>query len=56
MIETCRNASRTLSIALCSLALAASLAFADPAVQVSYMQGVPQVELEGSYPQCRYAV
>lgn len=43
-------------LALCSLALATSLAFAEPAVTVRYVQGVPQVELEGSYPQSSYAV
>jgi hypothetical protein len=43
-------------LALCATALMASLAFADPAVRVRYFAGVPQVELDGSYPQTRYTV
>ncbi len=43
-------------LAFGAVALVAALALADPAVTVRYAQGVPQIELEGSYPQSRYAV
>jgi len=43
-------------VTACALALAASLALADPGVRVTYVSGVPQVELEGSYAQSHYAV
>lgn len=43
-------------LALCSVALASSLAMAEPSVTVRYVQGVPQVELDGSFPQARYTV
>jgi len=43
-------------IAVCALALAASLVLADAGVRVTYISGVPQVELEGNYAQSHYAV
>jgi hypothetical protein len=53
------NAGRVIQsvvVTACALALAASLALADPGVRVTYVSGVPQVELEGSYAQSHYAV
>src|SRR5262245_64874246 len=47
---------RRVALALCATALVASLAFANPGVRVRYIAGVPQVELDGSYPQSRYTV
>jgi hypothetical protein len=47
---------RAVSLACCAAALLASLAFATPSVRVSYPGGIPRIELEGSYPQSRYAV
>lgn len=38
------------------LLLVAGLALADPGVEVRYFNGVPQIHLEGSYPQARYTV
>ena len=45
-----------LVMALATLALLASLALAEPAVRVEYRTGVPQIELEGSYPNATYTV
>lgn len=46
--------STMLTLAACSLA--ASLALAEPAVEVRMHEGVPQIVLEGQYPQSRYTV
>ena len=49
---------RTLSIlaSTLALALAATPALADPAVRLRAVDGVPQIELIGSYPQSHYTV
>src|SRR5258706_11105606 len=47
---------RGAALAGCAAALLASLALASPGVRVSYPDGVPRIELDGSYPQSRYAV
>lgn len=48
--------TRTLTLSIAALLLVVGLAFADPAVDVRYYDGVPQIHLEGSYPQARYTV
>jgi hypothetical protein len=45
-----------LALALAAIALLASLALAEPAVRVNYHAGVPQIELDGSYPNATYTV
>jgi hypothetical protein len=47
---------RSLALSISALALLAGLAFADPGVEVRYVHGVPQIHLEGNYPQARYTV
>lgn len=51
-----RSRWRSLVLTAFGVALVASLAFASPGIRVRYVEGVPQVELEGSYPQSRYTV
>ena len=51
-----RNALRIAAAGLAALALAATLALADPELRVSYVDGVPRIEIAGSYPQARYTV
>lgn len=48
--------TRAISLSIAALLLVAGLALADPAVDVRYFDGVPQIHLEGSYPQARYTV
>lgn len=48
--------TRPLALSIAVLALVADLALAEPGVEVRYYQGVPQIHLEGSYPQSRYTV
>ena len=48
--------TRALVTAIAVLALTATLALAEPGVQVLYFDGVPHIELEGQYPQSRYTV
>ncbi|NOT34810.1 MAG: hypothetical protein HOP12_11650 [Candidatus Eisenbacteria bacterium] len=45
-----------ITLAVASLALFASLAFAEPAARVVYVNGVPRVELDGSWAGARYSV
>lgn len=47
---------RSLLLALAATLLAASLALAEPTVEVSYHAGVPQVALSGNYAQSRYTI
>ena len=47
---------RTLLLSALLLALLASPALTEPQVVVSYPEGVPRVEIAGSYPQTRYTV
>lgn len=47
---------RALSLALFTVALVAGLATAEPSVTVSDHDGVPQIVLEGQYPQSSYTV
>ena len=51
-------ALRSLTLTCCATALLASVAFAleDPALRVTYPEGIPQVQLDGSFPQSRYTV
>lgn len=56
LMNGARLRTASLGLGLCSLALVASLALTDPGVRVSYVAGVPQIELEGSYPHSRYSV
>jgi FlgD Ig-like domain len=51
-----RSIVTSVALAFCSTALLASLAFGEPAVRVSYPDGVPQVELTGDYPMATYNV
>lgn len=46
---------RSIPISVAALLLGASLAFATPQVRVQSLDGVPRIELEGSYPQSRDA-
>jgi hypothetical protein len=41
---------------LAVLALTAAIALADPELRVSYVDGVPRIEIAGSYPQARFTV
>lgn len=45
-----------LAVVVAPFVLAAQLAFADPAFQVRYPNGIPQVSIAGSYPGASYAV
>ena len=47
---------RVIPISLAVLAMMSGLAFADPSVRVNYVDGTPQVELEGSYAGSYYVV
>jgi len=47
---------RRFTLALCTMTLLASLAFADPEVTVSYHSGVTRVQISGNYPQSRYTI
>jgi len=55
-MEHARVRLRTLSILASALALAATPALADLAVRLTAVDGVPQIELIGSYPQSHYTV
>jgi len=56
MIRALRTLLTVIPIACSTVALRATLALAAPEVRVSYPDGVPRIELEGTYPQSRYAV
>lgn len=47
---------RSLALSATAVALAASLAWADPGIRVSYPSGVTRVELEGSWARSEYTV
>lgn len=47
---------RRLALVLASLAIAATLAIAEPSARVVYLDGVPRVELSGSWAGSRYSV
>lgn len=47
---------RSALLSTAALILVAGLALAEPGVEVRYYAGVPQIQLEGSYPQSRYTV
>ncbi len=47
---------RQLALSIAAVVLVADLAIADPSVRVSYPDGVPRVEISGSYPQSYYTV
>lgn len=51
-----RHRLRAGAMVVCSLALWAGLAFADPSVRVSYVHGVARIELEGDWANSRYTV
>src|SRR6516164_5866442 len=51
-----RRVLRIAAASLAVLALSAVLALADPELRVSYVDGVPRIEIAGSYPQARYTV
>lgn len=48
--------SRSIILAVASSLLAATLAFANPAVTVDYREGVPQVRLAGDWSGTRYTI
>jgi hypothetical protein len=45
-----------LVVAVSALVLATTLVLADPAVIVRYTRGIPQIELDGNWPQSHYTV
>ena len=47
---------RALALSIVAVALLVSLAVADPAVRVTYPQGITRVELDGNWTHCRYSV
>ena len=47
---------RAIQMSLAVLALTCGLAFADPGVRVTYVDGTPQIQLEGSYAGSSYTV
>ena len=47
---------RSWTLSIVGVVLVAGLSFAEPAVEVRYFGGVPQITLSGSYPQSRYTV
>ncbi len=48
--------SRSITLSIAALALAAGLAFAEPGIVVRYADGVPVIQLAGSYARSQYTV